>query len=61
MPKVKITLKKSTICCPETQKKTIKSLGLKKMNHSVIKEDCPEIRGQINKVRHLVAVEEIEA
>lgn len=57
---IKITWTKSTIGCPETQKATIKSLGLKKLNHSVIKEDCPEIRGQVNKVKHLVKVEELD-
>lgn len=57
---IKITWTKSTIGCPETQKATVKSLGLKKLNHSVIKEDCPEIRGQINKVKHLVKVEELD-
>ncbi|MBO8158057.1 50S ribosomal protein L30 [Thermosyntropha sp.] len=61
MPKqLKITWTKSTIGCPQTQRATIKSLGLKKLNQSVIKEDCPQIRGQINKVKHLVTVEEIE-
>lgn len=57
---IKVTWIKSSIGCPETQKATIKSLGLRKLNHSVIKEDCPEIRGQVNKVRHLVKVEEVD-
>ncbi|NLB89025.1 MAG: 50S ribosomal protein L30 [Syntrophomonadaceae bacterium] len=57
---IKITWTKSTIGCPETQRATIKSLGLKKLNHSVIKDDCPEIRGQVNKVKHLVKVEELD-
>ncbi|HZJ84993.1 MAG TPA: 50S ribosomal protein L30 [Syntrophomonadaceae bacterium] len=58
--KIKITWAKSTIGCPATQRATIKSLGLKKLNHSVIKEDRPEIRGQVNKVKHLVKVEELD-
>lgn len=57
---LKITWIKSCIGCPETQRATIKSLGLGKMQQTVIKEDCPQIRGQINKVKHLVAVEEID-
>lgn len=57
---LKITWTKSFIGYPETQRKTIKSLGLRKLNHSVIKPDSPQLRGQINKVSHLVAVEELE-
>ncbi|QGU00796.1 LSU ribosomal protein L30p (L7e) [Candidatus Syntrophocurvum alkaliphilum] len=57
---LKITLVKSVIGCPETQKATVKSLGLKKLNQTVIKEDSPEIRGQVNKVKHLVSIEEID-
>lgn len=56
---IKITWTKSAIGRPETQKATIKSLGLRKLNHNVIKEDCPEIRGQVNKVKHLLTVEEL--
>ncbi len=56
---IKITWTKSSIGCPKTQKATIESLGLRKLNHSVIKEDCPEIRGQVNKVKHLLTVEEL--
>ncbi|MGI6421557.1 MAG: 50S ribosomal protein L30 [Syntrophomonadaceae bacterium] len=58
--RIKITWTKSYIGCPETQRATIKSLGLRKLQHSVIKEDCPEIRGQVNKVQHLVTVEEVD-
>lgn len=57
---IKVTWTKSSIGCPETQKATIRSLGLRKLNHSVVKEDCPEIRGQVNKVKHLVKVEELD-
>jgi len=56
---LKITWTKSYIGCPKAQKSIIKSLGLRKLQHSTIKEDCPQIRGQINKVQHLVSVEEI--
>jgi len=57
---LKITWSKSTIGYPETQRRTIRSLGLHKLQQTVIKEDTPELRGQINKVSHLVTVEEID-
>ncbi|MDD4776294.1 MAG: 50S ribosomal protein L30 [Syntrophomonas sp.] len=57
---IKITWTKSFIGCPETQRLTIKSLGLRKLNQSVIRQDSPELRGQINKVQHLVSVEQVE-
>ncbi len=57
---VKITWTKSFIGCPSTQRATIKSLGLRKLNHSVIKEDSAQLRGQINKVSHLVSIEAVE-
>lgn len=49
---------KSTISKPETQKLTIQALGLGKLNRVVEFEDSPAIRGQINKVRHLIEVTE---
>lgn len=58
MAKIQITLTRSVIGRPETQRKTVKALGLKKMHSSVIVEDNDAIRGQINKVSHLVTVEE---
>ncbi len=58
MAKIKITLTRSVIGRPETQRKTVKALGLNKIHSSVIVEDNPAIRGQINKVSHLVSVEE---
>ncbi|HII0846621.1 TPA: 50S ribosomal protein L30 [Staphylococcus aureus] len=58
MAKLQITLTRSVIGRPETQRKTVEALGLKKNNSSVVVEDNPAIRGQINKVKHLVTVEE---
>ncbi len=55
---LKITWVKSTIGHIKAQKATIESLGLKKLNQTVIKEDSPQLRGMINKVQHLVTVEE---
>ncbi|NLB51740.1 MAG: 50S ribosomal protein L30 [Syntrophomonadaceae bacterium] len=57
---LKITWTKSFIGYPETQRKTIKSLGLHKLHQSVVKDDSEQLRGQINKVSHLVTVEELE-
>jgi large subunit ribosomal protein L30 len=53
-----ITQIKSGIGYAGDQKKTLKALGLKRMNQSVIKEDSRSVRGMIVKVRHLVKVEE---
>ena len=58
MAKVKITQVKSLIDRSKRQKDTVKALGLKKMNQTVIKEVTPQIMGMINKVAHLVKVEE---
>lgn len=60
MAKLKITQIKSEIDYDITQKRTIKALGLKKINHTVIKDDTPSIRGMIRKVKHLLKVEEIK-
>jgi large subunit ribosomal protein L30 len=57
--KLKITQVKSTIGRPESQKLTIRALGLKRLNQSVIHDDRPEIKGMINKVIHLLKVEEL--
>jgi large subunit ribosomal protein L30 len=59
MAQLKVTYKKSTIGYAKDQKATVRSLGLRKLHQSVIHEDTPVIRGMIFKVKHLVAVEEI--
>lgn len=56
MAKIKITQTKSCINCPAVQKRTLDALGLHKMNHTVVKEDTPAIRGMVTKVHHLVTV-----
>jgi len=56
MAQIKIKQIKSRINCPKVQKRTLDALGLRKMNHVVVKEDNPSIRGMINTVRHLVEV-----
>ncbi|MCX4241294.1 50S ribosomal protein L30 [Paraliomyxa miuraensis] len=55
--KLKVTLVRSTIDRPQTQKRTVLGLGLRKLNHSVVVEDTHAIRGMIRKVQHLVVVE----
>lgn len=58
MAQIKITQIKSRINCPAVQKRTLDALGLKKMNHTVVMEDTPSIRGMIQAVHHLVKVAE---
>ena len=60
MAQLKVTLKRSLIGRPETQRRTVKALGLGKLNSFSILPDDPCVRGQIFKVKHLVEVEEIE-
>jgi large subunit ribosomal protein L30 len=57
--KVQITQTRSTIKRPETQIRTIQSLGLGKINRTVEVELTPQIAGMIKKVSHLVSVKEI--
>jgi large subunit ribosomal protein L30 len=57
--KLIITQVRSGIDRPERQKRTIRALGIRKLNHTVVHVDTPQIRGMIDKVSHLVSVEEI--
>ena len=57
MAKLCITWVKSSIGYAEDQKRTIRALGLHRLNQSVTHDDSVSIRGMINKVRHLVKVE----
>jgi large subunit ribosomal protein L30 len=57
MTKLNITLVKSGIGYREDQKRTLKALGLRRINQVVVQEDSASVRGMINKVRHLVKVE----
>lgn len=56
MKTLKITLKRSMIGRPEKQRKVIKALGLRRINHSVIHSDTPSIRGMIHKTSHMLEV-----
>jgi large subunit ribosomal protein L30 len=57
MAKVKVTQVRSVIDRPQRQKDTVKALGLRKMNHSVVVEATPQVEGMIKKVSHLLKVE----
>ncbi len=56
---IRITLVRSPIGYPERQKRTVKALGLRRMNQTIEHVDSPVLRGMIAKVSHLVAVEEV--
>lgn len=56
---LKITQVRSTIGRNFKQKRTMEALGLKKLHHTVIHDETPQIRGMINKINHLVKVQEI--
>lgn len=57
--RLRITLVRSTIGRPGDQARTVKSLGLRKVNQTVERADTPSIRGMVSKVSHLVQVEEV--
>lgn len=60
MAKVKITQVKSAIRRSSRQKATLEALGLRRMNQTVVHDLTPQIRGMVNTVKHLVAVEDGE-
>jgi large subunit ribosomal protein L30 len=55
---IRVTLVKSPIGYNLSQKRTVKALGLRKMNQTVEQKDSPTLRGMLNKVSHLIQVEE---
>ncbi|MDA3931015.1 MAG: 50S ribosomal protein L30 [Prolixibacteraceae bacterium] len=59
MAKIKITLVKSSIGSTKRQKLILESLGIKKMNNPVEHEATPSIMGMVNKMNHLLQVEDI--
>ncbi|WP_127132292.1 50S ribosomal protein L30 [Georgenia sp. SYP-B2076] len=60
MAKLKVTQTKSVIGGKQNQRDTLRSLGLKRISHTVVREDNPETRGMITTVAHLVTVEEVD-
>ncbi len=59
--KLQVTWKKSTIRRKHDQRETIRGLGFRRLNQTVVLDDTPAIRGMLFKVSHLVEVKEIEA
>lgn len=59
MAKIKITQVKSSIGSSKSQKATLKALGLTKLHNPVVHEATPQIVGMVNKMRHLLSVEEV--
>ena len=55
---LRVTLVRSPIGYPEPQKRTVRALGLHRMNQTIEHEDSPALRGMITKVVHLVRIEE---
>ena len=60
MARLKVVQKKSAIGTKPQHRETLRSLGLKRINDIVVKEDRPEIRGMVKAVDHLVTVEEVD-
>ena len=60
MPRLKVTQTRSGIGGTFNQRQTLRSLGLKRISDTVVKEDRPEIRGMLQTVRHLIVVEEVD-
>jgi len=60
MKKIKVTQVRSQIRRPQNQKRTLVALGLRKMNQVVEHDATPTILGMVNKVKHLISVEEVK-
>ncbi|QFU93968.1 50S ribosomal protein L30 [Amycolatopsis sp. YIM 10] len=61
MAELKVTQVKSKIGTKHNHRESLRTLGLRKIRQSVVREDTPEVRGLINAVRHLVEVEEVKS
>jgi large subunit ribosomal protein L30 len=59
MSKIKVTLVKSSIGSTKRQKATLAALGLKKMQQTIEHEATPQVLGMVNKMKHLLKVEEL--
>jgi len=59
--KLRITYVKSSIGYAKTQKATVRALGLNHLGETIVQDDTPVVRGMVDKVRHLVQVEEFVA
>lgn len=61
MTRLKLTLSRSQIGCTETQRATLRGLGLRKIGGSRVLENTPSVRGMVKSVLHLVQVEEVSS
>lgn len=61
MSRLKITLVRGLVGTTADQRDTVRSLGLRRIRQSVVRDDRPEVRGMVRKVLHLVTVEEESA
>ena len=59
MSKLRVKLVKSPIDRPERQKKTLKALGLTKMQREVVIDATPQVKGMVKSIQHLVTVEDV--
>lgn len=60
MANLKITQAKGVVGAIQRQKDTLRTLGLRKIGQSVVREDTPEVKGMVRAVAHLVTVEEVD-
>lgn len=60
MADVKITQRRSGIGRSPAQRKTLRTLGLRRIGHSVVRPDTPELRGMLDRVKHLIEVQREE-
>ncbi|SFQ62877.1 large subunit ribosomal protein L30 [Amycolatopsis arida] len=61
MAQLKVTQIRSTIGTKRNHRESLRTLGLRKIRQSVVREDTPQVRGLIHTVRHLVTVEEVQS
>jgi large subunit ribosomal protein L30 len=61
MTRLRLTLRRSFAGRPRDQRDTARALGLTRLNRTVVRPDNPAVRGMVNKISHLLSVEELEA
>lgn len=61
MASLRITLLRGFVGCTERQRETVRTLGLRKIRQSVVREDTPDVTGAIRSVAHMIKVEEVSS
>ena len=61
MAQLKVTQTRGTVGERQSHRDTLRTLGLRKIRQSVVREDTPDVRGLVRTVRHLVSVEEVNS